>query len=449
MIYDKNLTAFQNVKTNIIATNLAKGRWGNKFRKYFNRHKESIYGYYPAYSFKEGMKDCTNANGSTTERLDEAISFRDNLVSTGDGTFSVDTRNTSSRHKISTTYDISVDSVTFSDDSVAFDVDLRYWLEELIFEKNLFDFEANPIVGSSVVLEIDISVVIAYINETIVEFESYSIDNSRANDDLELINHLGMCDVLANNISKPHKIKRIYFRFYKKVSPPAIYKDHIFLGYDPDYEWWKEAQFDTIRKKVKNFKDYCTFVVGEDDGSTSGAYTDSYVYVDSRFLELPGIKIYYFVDAFLDVEVRAKKNFFKSLFGAILLVVGIYLSAVSANPAWMKIAMIAIAIGSYSGAMSSDVKMVLMVAMFAYGVYSTDFATMSTMEVFQWSIENIDLVLNIVAEYKYHEDTQKSMDDNYDEQDKQDRVVKFIYNDSYDSYKIYEELTSVDIDRVE
>ena len=141
MIYDKNLTAFQNVKTNIIATNLAKGRWGNKFRKYFNRHKESIYGDYPAYSFKEGMKDCTNANGSTAERLDEAISFRDNLVSVGDGTFSVDTRNTSSRHKISTTYDITVDSVIFSDDSVAFDVDLRYWLEELILEKNFLILE--------------------------------------------------------------------------------------------------------------------------------------------------------------------------------------------------------------------------------------------------------------------------------------------------------------------
>ena len=439
MLYNSNLSASQNVQANIVANNMARGRWGNRFKKYFNRHIDTIGADYPAYSFKEGMKDCTNADGSTQERLDEAKDFKNSLVALGDGAFTIVARNTTPSKPWDAEGDINIDSVIFSDEDAVFDVDLKYWLEETILEKNLFDFEKYPLSLQVATLEIETSIIIDYLNGTIVELENYSTDESRANDDLELINHLGLCDSLKNEIDRPHKIKDIWFRFKKDVTPTKLYNNDIFIGYDPAYAWWEEEQFAEIAKKVKNFKDYCTFVVGVDDGSTSGAYTDSYVYVNVSFLLLSGQKIYWLVKTFLDIKVTAKKNLFVSILGAILFVVAIYLTAISANPAWLKAALIVASIASYSGALSSDAKLALLVVTFAYGAYSADFGNMTTLEMFNWAVENIDLVLGIFQEYKYgteDRDTNKEEND-YEEQQ---RAINFIYNDSYDSYKIYDEM---------
>jgi len=432
--YNYNLSAYYNIKSNLMADRMAKNRWGNKFKRLFLRHIESIYTDYPAYNFKEGMKDCTNTDGSTQDRLDEAISFRDSLNSIGEGLFSVKVRNSSHRYKIRTVYDITIDSVNFSDDSVSFDIDLKHWLEELILEKNLFDFGEHPIVGSVATLDIDILVVVSYLDETIAELQSYTTNHSRANDDLELINHLGLCSTLADEISKPHKIKSIYFRFKKEVNPPKLRDDDgIFIGYDETYDWWNEEQFDEIRKNVKGFKSYCTFVVGVDDGSTTGAYTQSYVYVHATIFNLSGYKIYWFVKAFLDIAVRSKKNWFSQIFGVLLLVVGIYLTAISANPAWMKVVMIIGAIATYSGALSPKAQLVLMVVMFAYGAYNSNLSAMSNMQIFQWAIKNIEMVLNMVQQYEYIQNSNDS-EDSGKVHEVQDRAMRFIYSDAYSQY---------------
>ena len=443
-LQNNNLTVVQNFKANVIADNLSRGRWGNKFKKLFLKHRESIYTDYPAYNFKEGMKDCTKADGSTQERLDEAVDFRGTIV---DGVFTVEAINTTKTDDGVTFYenDIRVESVTFSDESVTFSVDLKYWLEEVILEKNLFDF-SNHSTWETVTLEVNATVLREYLDATIAELESYGTSHTRAKEDLELINHLGLCSTLASEIDRPHKVKSIYFRFRKKVKPPMIKEDGINKGYDPNYAWWEEKQFKEISKKVKNFKSFCTFVVGHDDGSTAGTYTESYVYVSGDIFSMGGVRVYWFVSAFLDIGIRSKKNLFSQILGIALLVVSIYLTAITGNPAWLKILLITVTLASFSGALSPKAQLLVSAVLLAYGVYNTDFGSMTAMELFNWSIENIDLFLNVITDYKSLSNEGGEYVEDSQEYEKQEKALRYIYTDVYDCYRVYDESISVSVE---
>ena len=433
--YDYNLGAYDNIKNNMLSDRLAKNRWGNKFKKLFNRHNEPNYGEFPAYSFRAGMMECTAEHGTVEQQIEEYESNKVEMTELKSKTslplvLSVYVQS----HSVKTNgIDFTVNSIGYKETAESEELisveseNVKLILSDYLDDKNLLEGKSFE-----VTLEVAIPDVLTYIDEEIAALHLYDIDIERANEDLELIKHLGLCETLATEISRPHKVKSIYFRFHKKVSPTELKKEGVIVGYDPNYEWWKEEQFKEISKNFKNFKNYCTFVVGVDDGSTAGTYTESYVYVDASIFNLSGYKLYWFVKAFLDVEVFVKKSILKNFISALMLVVAIYLAAISGNPTWMKIATILIAIAGFAGALSPELQLILAVVMFAYGVINVDFSSMSSMQLFNWAIRNVEMLMQMNSLYEQVQMKKEKSEEVVHEE--QELAMEYIYTTAYNQY---------------
>ena len=434
--WNSSLTAYENVKGNILADKMAKNRWGNKFKRLFNKHKDSVYGYYPAYSFLEGMKDCTNAEGSTADKLTEAQIFRENLnLISLNGVFTLLTKHVLDldeyAHSIN---DVSILEVNYIVDESEKSFDKQdgkvlLYLRDLIIEQGLFDYSIG--VDSEQEITVPLSILKLYSDNVVAELTDYSKNESRANDDLNLINHLGLCSTLASEISNPHSVTNIYFRFRKSVESKRLYTDSGFaLGLDVDYAWWEEEQFSEIRKHVENFQDYCIFIPG--DYVKGNVFTTSYIYVDNSIFELAGYKIYWFVKALFNLGIYVKRDFFSQIFGIAIFVIGLYLTAISANPAWMKIALVSISVANFSGALSQKAQLLTAVITIAYGLSNSSFSTMSSSQMFSWAINNVEMVFKMVQTYEMVKAEEKQTDDAPHKV--QDQAMEFIYRDAYSQY---------------
>ncbi len=260
----------------------------------------------------------------------------------------------------------------------------------------------------------------------------------RIEEDLELINYLGIADTLYQQIDNPSKIGDIWFMFERDITPQMIDNGIGILIPDPNYEWWKEQQFQTrvengvkipgIADKVKNFQNYCVM-----EGSK--------VYVKLELLDTVGYDIYWFVNTFLGIDASAKKtSLLARIFNFVLLIVSISLTAISANPVWLKIALIGTSVMSYSGVLSPELSLFVAALSFGYGLSQVDFSAMNSVQIFSWTINNIEMVGKMLNLYK-NIGIQKNVHDKAKEKNKnknlaqlQDGSMQFIYSRAYSQY---------------
>jgi len=134
------------------------------------------------------------------------------------------------------------------------------WAEMIVFLGLISEDEMPLFLGTRTSVVVSLSSLFAFLDERI-EILADTIDTlengeDRIGDDLELIDHLDLGDTLYEEITRPHKIKRVWFKFEKEITA-TLYDDLGIPVSDPDYEWWNEEQFDDIRKNVKDFQNYC------------------------------------------------------------------------------------------------------------------------------------------------------------------------------------------------
>ncbi|DAB40284.1 MAG TPA: hypothetical protein CFH81_08805 [Sulfurovum sp. UBA12169] len=268
------------------------------------------------------------------------------------------------------------------------------------------------------------------LNETIETLEN---DDGRKGEDIELLEHLGVADTLSENISDPGEIKYIWFEFFKKdVEIQYVYNmDTQTYEPDPSSPWWEAEEFDEIRKHVKNFHEYCVLDVSI--GAT--------VYVKKEVLSLAGWKIFWFVSAFLGTDAKAKdKSFFEKLLSFVLLVVAIVLTVLSNNPMWLKVLLVTTTVMGYMGVLTPELALAVAIISFGYGLYSTDFSSLSGMEMFKFAVQNINMVMKIVHLYDavgLQERLEKEAKEKNDEKSiaqMQDDAMRYIYSDAYSQY---------------
>ncbi|CAA6806690.1 MAG: Unknown protein [uncultured Sulfurovum sp.] len=321
------------------------------------------------------------------------------------------------------------------------DFKLEKWLLNFMEISSSWAENINSI-GDSVSIVFGADLVLAWINENLTSWYAYlnDLDQSRVGKELELIEHLNLCEMLKEEIgNNAGKISSIWFQFKKEVTPNIILVKNS-LGnkvqvYDPAYKWWEEEHFDEVRKKFKNFHTYFKLEEENVDDGYGGTGTAYVVLKDESALELSGWKIYWLVTAFLDIGSRAKKqSLLKKLFSIALLVVGIYLTAVSGNPAWVKIILVAVSIANFSGSLSPKAQLVLASVMFVYGISNTSFSTMSTSQIFSWTINNIEMVFKMVQMYKFIKLEDETKEEDLNPHETQEQSMHFIYSDAYNQY---------------
>jgi hypothetical protein len=429
--YDYNLGAYDNLKNNMLSDRLAKNRWGNKFKKLFNRHNESNYGEFPAYSFRAGMMECSGENGTVEQQIEEYEADKVELIELNEKTT---LPLNLVCHPDNDWMDFYIESIGYKETEESEELivveseNIKLILSDYVDDKNLLANETYE-----VIIEVAISDVLLYIDEEIAALHAYDRNIERANEDLELINHLGLCETLASEISRPHKVRSIYFRFKKNISPTMLKDENGFVtGYDPSYKWWEEEQFKEINKEYKGFKEHCTVVLGELDDTGGVGYSASYISVNVSIFTLSGYKLYWFVKVFLDIEVYAKKSLLKSFISALVFVVSIYLTAISGNPAWMKIVTILVAIAGFSGALSPELQLIVAIVMFAYGVVNIDFSSMSGMQMFSWAIRNIEMLMQMNSLYEQIQTKREQSEKVVHEE--QELAMEYIYTTAYNQY---------------
>lgn len=309
----------------------------------------------------------------------------------------------------------------------------------LEFARASFSLESQYAnVGKQITIVFGADLVLAWVNEKLSSWYAYlsNLDQVRGGKELELIEYLNLCDTLQQEIgSHAGEISNIWFEFKKEVKPPKIIVDGGADYYDSTYEWWKEEQFQEIGKHFKDFHLYFDFIVGQVPTNIKDRVEErSYVVLKSEAFTLSGWKIYWLVSACLGIDSRAKKaSFLERIFSFVLLVVALYLTVVSANPVWLKVVLVGITLASYSGALSPKAQLVVAVVMFVYGLSATNIAAMSTAQLFQWAVSNIEMVYKMVKMYE-----QIKLDEEQEEDvmvhEKQERIMQFIYEDAYSQY---------------
>jgi hypothetical protein len=225
----------------------------------------------------------------------------------------------------------------------------------------------------------------------------------------------------------------------KEISVPiVISEDGKSNIVDPDYEWWLDPEFDEIRKYVKDFQNYCVL---EDVDGFADSWRTARVWVKKEIFGLSGWKIFYFVSAFLDVDVDMEDpSFWEKLLNFILVIVSVVLVIVSANPVWLKIVLVTTTVMSYLGVLSPEIALAVAILSFSYGVYSTNFSAMGAMEMFSWAIKNVNMVMDMVG---MHEaiGLKDDIEEDARERNKykttaqmQDEAMQYIYTDAYSQY---------------
>jgi len=321
------------------------------------------------------------------------------------------------------------------------------WPELLVFAKLMVNDKAPETIGERVSVVVGLGQLLDWVDKRIVILEE-AIDDlenneERVGEDLDLIEHLDIGETLYEEIVDPGEIKYIWFKFEKMISPSMVYDpDTEAMVADQTYVWWEEEQFDEIREQVKNFQDYCTVEWRED---SLYRYT-SKVYVKKEMLDIAGHKIYWFVAAFLDIEVKVKDpSFFEQLLNFILLIIAIVLTIVSENPMWLKMVLVTTSVLGYMGVLSPEIMLAVAILSFGYGVYSVDFSSLNTMQMFQWAIKNINMIFKMVGMYdaigikKEMEAEAKEASEGKSSAELQDEAMTFLYTRAYSQYdEMYE-----------
>jgi hypothetical protein len=530
--YDFNLSPTENLKANFLADRLAKNRWGNKFKRLYDKHDAATTdGTLGTYDFTAGMRSVVYSLSGYEADLAAAQAFKTKIyndfevsdgatwsighatahsymvvliekvqsflytkvetrgmhfslsldVDSGDGrkvswfrssgvsdaTASVlkplyDTSGTYGLHLVSSDglpyghYDGGLRADTTqntalglysventSDPRFHADQESRFddiWAQLLVFAGMMAKYMAPDLVGERASVVIGLGQILDFVERRIVTLQA-AIDNlensqTRTGDDLELIDHLGIADTLHDQITDPGEVERIWLMLEKEIDPPKIaYFDggSMVVENDPNYEWWLEPQFDEIRKYVKNFEDYCTYHQWD--------IVNPRVTVNKEIFNLAGWKIFWYVSAFLDIDVDMEDpSLWEKLLNFVLFIISIVLIVVSGNPIWLKVILVTTTVMGYLGVLSPEVALVVAVLSFGYGVYSVDFSSLSSMEMFRWAIQNVSMVMDMVS---MHEaiGVQKEIEDEARKEAKfkstaetQEEAMNYIYTDAYSQY---------------
>jgi len=456
--YNTGLSLYENGKSNLMTDRMAKNRWGNLFKKYYSKNKDvTTDGTLGIYNFTEGMRasvmsitiaqnDLDRVNAFLTV-FDDKMNIYNGLTQT---TSTVVVLATSQNAVTGTPVPTIVDvAFTFSADPL----DQTYvdWVNnssELAYYLGfLTEDDVSDTLFQSVVVEIPFTELKEFLDELVVtltqSIESLVNDTGRVGDDLELISHLGIEQTLFNEISQPQKIQKIWFSFQKEVSTPLISDGAGGVTQDPNYAWWQEEQFQKktvviegkthiiygIADAVEDFQNYCIF-----EGDI--------VRLKEEVFELPGWKVYWFVNTFLTIDVSVrKKSLLRRIFDFVLLIVSIVLTVVSTNPAWLKVVIIATQVGGYFGGVSPRLSLIVAGLTFSYGALNTNFSAMSSLQVFSWAIKNVEQVFKMMQIYESIELREqmlaKAKEANANERlvQQQEEVMEFIYNRSTNQYE--------------
>ncbi|SFV70887.1 hypothetical protein MNB_SV-13-128 [hydrothermal vent metagenome] len=310
-------------------------------------------------------------------------------------------------------------------------LNLEKWL--LNFANVSYSWESHtPNYGEDISIVFGADLILAWLHEILSSWYAYmnGLNEVRAGKELELINHLSLCDTLQEQIGdNAGQISSIWFEFKKEVSPPR----KSVREQDPNYKWWKEKQFNEVRKHFKNFHNFCNYNRGESLGK--GRFRPATVTLKNKAFNLSGNKIYWLVSALLGIDSRTKKrSFLERLFSFALLVVSVYLTAITANPAWMKIVLITITFANYAGALSPKAQLAFTAVMFAYGLSNANLSAMNSAQIFQWAINNIEMVLKMVQLYETVKLEDEGKNEEKNPHEVQEQAMQFIYSDAYSQY---------------
>lgn len=320
------------------------------------------------------------------------------------------------------------------------------WDDLLKYAKLMVEDEVSQTVGERISVVVGLHQMLEYLDERIAILTE-SIDmmensDDRVSDDLSLIDHLDISDTLREEITDPSKIRSLWFKMEKAISFEAVTDNGDGTSIlNEEYAWWEEEQFDEIRLHLKDFQDHCIVV------APRGLYIPPIVRLKEEILSLAGHKIYWYVNAFLDVGARAKKpSFLQRVFNFLLLIVSIALVVATQNPIWIKLLLITTQVLGYFGVLTPKVQLIVGVVLFSYGVLNVNgvsnvnFSAMNGMQMFQWAFKNIDQIFKMVQMYDaigIEEELKAQAKE--DAKDKsvaqlQEETMDFIYTQGYSQY---------------
>lgn len=362
-------------------------------------------------------------------------------------------------NQIETTHNIIQTTFTVEDQAnVLFDAnqtseftamhaDLMIWLKRMVETSRAYSTLNFGTDNRSVVL-IGLGQLLSWIDlrrQAILDLiEIHDTNPDRIDDDLALIEHLGMCENLKDQIENPSDVDNIWIEFKKEYENiTAVWvkenpEDNLSpLIIDPNWQWWMNSEFDEIRAEFKDFYLYC-------DIRSSTSYTFGFgciVTIKSDAIEnLSGAKVYALVRELINIDVDMDDGgFFEQLLNFVLFVIAIVLTVITENPAWLKIIMLVSVVVSFSGALP-ELQLFLTVITFLAGAYSTSLAAMTSMEVFRWAIQNINMIVKMYNLYEgigFKEEIEAlAKEKNKDKSlaQLQDETLEFIYTTAYSQY---------------
>jgi hypothetical protein len=260
------------------------------------------------------------------------------------------------------------------------------------------------------------------IRDDMIVYRDADPQSERARDDLEMIHLLHLEKSLQDQISKPHKIKKIYLRFQKECTMPDSGK-------------WQEAK---ELDRVRRVHDLELHTIVTNPSAAPGE--KFWVYPKDSFLTLPNWQVALMVQTFLDIKTKVKKKWYqKGIFKIIMAIVTIVLIILTENPTWVKILMITASVGAQFGLIGRDLQMLVAAAMIVYGVSSADYGAMNGTEMFQFAVKNINMTAELVRMYEQrsiaasYAARQREIEEYYASR-QQEEAMQFIYSDGYDEY---------------
>lgn len=275
----------------------------------------------------------------------------------------------------------------------------------------------------------------------------YTNNRTRLEDDVKLLDHVGIIDNLKEEIDSDKRMRYIWIALQKQadVSPQTIsYQEEYtyeiagveytgtrtITAIDPAWEWWMLDEFTSVRRNFHKFYLHCdAFLI---DGKLSVVVKDS-------FLELTGKRVYDLVGFFLDVDayiVPKKKKWYEKLLSFILFVFGIILTLMSASPAWLKLVIIANSVMEYTGNGSLVFSAITAILSLGYNLYTVDFGSMSTIQTFDFAMSNINSVVKIYGMYSQMGliDLQNELEQLKSSAKTTDEMIEYIYTYAYSQY---------------
>jgi hypothetical protein len=310
--------------------------------------------------------------------------------------------------------------------------DFEAYLQEYIQSTYYYAHHSPGIAGSDIIV-LSLGQFMDYLQDSTVEMVDFRDDiaDERAKEDLELIKLLNLESSLKTAITKPHKIRSIWFHFNKTCTMPE------------SGNWWEAEELKGMKPigvLKKAMLEHCEVTLDDSFGMPVGAGGEFSITVKKSFLTLPNWQICLFVQNFMDIQTKVKKRWYEKGLGKLLIaIVTVALIVLTENPTWAKVLLATTAVASQYGIIGGEVQMLVTAAMMVYGVASADFSSMSGADMFNFAVTNINMTANLVnlneqmsieAQMRKR---QKEFDDYYTAQ-KQDEVMKYIYTDGYDEY---------------